>query len=118
MNITESEVTAEAARILRKGLGMTQKEFWGPLGVQQSVGARYEQGAQKIPRAVRILLVARHISGVSMDTSTAEGVADLARLGAIQSKGAQVKSIAGTVRTDLAKAIKSLNTAADALKSV
>jgi hypothetical protein len=62
--------------------------------------------------------VAQYVGGVKIDAATPEGVAELTRLGAIQSKHIQAKAIAGTVRTDLAKAMKSLQVAADALQSI
>ncbi len=117
MNITESEITSQVARELRKSRGLTQKEFWGSVGVQQSVGARYEQDVS-IPHAVRILLVAHYVSGMKINTATPEGVAELSRLGAIQSKQNHAKALAGEARADLAKAMKSLQVAADALQSL
>lgn len=115
--ITESEITGALARKLREERGLTQSEFWRPLGVKQSVGCRYESDIP-IPQAVRILLVAHYVSGVKIDAATPEGVAELARLGSIQSKQSQAKAIAGTVRTDLAKAIKNLEVARDALQTL
>jgi len=52
----EHEITGPVARKMRTERGMTQKEFWGPAGVQQSVSARYEAGGN-VPRAVRLLIV-------------------------------------------------------------
>ena len=117
MNLTEQDITGPIARKLREEFGMTQTAFWRPLGVKQSVSCRYEQGVD-IPQAVRILLVAHYVGGVKIDAATPEGVAELTLLGAIQSKHNQAKAIAGTVRTDLAKAMKSLQVAADALQSI
>ena len=96
---------------------MTQADFWGAVGVKQSVGARYEQDVP-IPQAVRILLVANYVGGVKIDAATPEGVAELARLGSIQSKRSSAKAIAGSVRTDLSKAIQKLEGARDALQSL
>lgn len=47
--------TGEQAKALRKKLGMTQGEFWGPLWVTQSRGSRYEAG-DPIPEPVLKLL--------------------------------------------------------------
>lgn len=116
--ITESEITGPVAREMRVQLGMTQKEFWGPAGVSQSVACRYETCDVAIPRSARILLVARHVSGVKIDAATREGVEDLTRLGAIQAKHAQAKAVATSARSDIFKAIKSLETARDALQSL
>lgn len=115
--ITESEITGALARKLREERGLTQAEFWRPLGVKQSVGCRYESDIP-IPQAVRILLVAHYVGGVKIDAATPEGVAELARLGSIQSKQTQAKAIAGNARTDIAKAIKNLEVARDALQSL
>lgn len=115
--ITESEITGALARKLREERGLSQSEFWRPLGVQQSVGCRYESDIP-IPQAVRILLVANYVSGIKINAATPEGVAELARLGAIQSKQTKAKAVAGAVRTDLSKAIKNLEVARDALQSL
>ena len=115
--LTEQDVTGPIARKLRESAGLTQTAFWGALGVTQSVGCRYEMDVH-IPRAVRILLVATYIGGVTIDTGTAEGVAELARLGAIQSGHAKAKSVARDVGADLARAAKSLKAAQDALQSI
>lgn len=115
--ITEHEITAALARQMRQDRKLSQKEFWGAVGVHQSVGCKYEQDVT-IPRSVRTLLVAHYVAGVKIDAGTPEGVAELARLGSIQSKQTQAKALAGTVRTDLNKAIKNLETARDALQSL
>lgn len=117
MKLTEKDITGATARKLREDAGLTQTAFWGPLGVKQFVGCRYEQDVP-IPQAVRILLVAHYVSGMKIDTATHEGVAELAKLGAIQSKHAHAKALTSGVRTDLARAIKSLKTAHDALDSI
>lgn len=117
MKLTEKDITGAMARTIREKAGLTQTAFWEPLGVKQSVGCKYEQDVS-IPRSVRILLVAHYVSGFKIDAKTQEGVEELSRLGAIQSKHNQAKVIAGTVRTDLAKAMKSLQVAQDALQSI
>ncbi len=43
-------------QVLRESLGLTQDEFYEPLGVSQSAGSRYEQGQRPIPKTVRILI--------------------------------------------------------------
>lgn len=116
--MTEHEITGAMARALRESTGLAQAAFWEPLGVSQSVGCRYEQQNVPIPRPVRILLVTHYVSGVKIDTASPEGVAELSRLGSIQSRGAQAKQIAGTVRTDIAKAIKRLEDARQALQTL
>jgi transcriptional regulator with XRE-family HTH domain len=115
--LTETDVTGTIARRLRESAGLTQTVFWERLGVTQSVGCRYEMDVN-MPRSVRILLVATYISGVTINTGTHDGVAELARLGEIQSGRAKAKSVAKDVGADLARASKSLKDAQDALKSI
>lgn len=110
MNLTEKDITGPIARKLREELGLTQGAFWKPIGVKQSVGSRYE-AEMKIPHAVRILLVANYISGMKIDTATQEGVAELSRLGSLQSKNNSAKAV-------VAKAIKSIETARDASQTI
>lgn len=43
------------AKELRQKLRLNQLEFWGPLGVTQSGGSRYESG-RDMPKPVRMLL--------------------------------------------------------------
>lgn len=43
------------AKELRQKMRLNQLEFWGPLGVTQSGGSRYESG-RDMPKPVRILL--------------------------------------------------------------
>lgn len=117
MTLTEPEITGAIARKLREDAGMTQAAFWRPLGVQQSVACRYEQGAD-MPKAVRILLVARYIGGMRIDAETTEGVAEIQRLAAIQSKHAEAKRAAHAARTSITSAAKHLQQAADALQTV
>lgn len=47
--------TGSDAFDLRKKLGLNQSEFWGPLGVTQSGGSRYESG-RHLPTPVKLLL--------------------------------------------------------------
>ena len=51
---------------LRLQLGMTQADFWTPVGVSQSGGSRYESG-RKLPPAISALLHLVHIQGVCID---------------------------------------------------
>lgn len=104
MKITENTITGPIARDLREKAGMTQAQFWKPLGVQQSVGCRYESD-MPIPNAVRILLVATYVAGMSIDTTTDDGVAALERLGTLQAKDRDLKKSA-------ARAIRALDSAA------
>lgn len=106
MKLTEKQVTAEAARSLRESLGLSQKAFWEPLGVLQSVGCTYESGT-KIPKSVRILLVARYVAGLNLDTSSVGGVEAIEALSTLQNGGNLSVNIA------TASARKALKTATD-----
>ena len=48
---------------IRKQLGLNQSEFWGPLGVTQSGGSRYESG-RNMPKQVEVLLRLRYEHGI------------------------------------------------------
>lgn len=117
MKLTEKDITGPVAKELRERAGLSQAAFWNPVGVQQSVACRYEQGG-RVPKAVRILIVARYVSGVVIDASTHTSVADLARLGEIQSKAIDAKSVARTASAEIGKAVKSLTDAQTALSNV
>ncbi len=56
---------------LRNKLGLTQSEFWSPVGVSQSGGSRYETG-RKLPASISTLLHLVHIEGI--DLSKLQGV--------------------------------------------
>ena len=42
-------------RAMREKTGLTQTQFWAPLGVTQSAGSRYETG-RSVPKAVATLV--------------------------------------------------------------
>lgn len=52
---TTQPLTGKDALLLRQGRSMNQAQFWGPLGVTQSGGSRYETG-RKLPRTVELLV--------------------------------------------------------------
>ena len=52
-------------------LGLTQSDFWSPVGVSQSGGSRYESG-RKLPSAISALLHLVHIQGVSINELVGE----------------------------------------------
>jgi DNA-binding transcriptional regulator YiaG len=56
---------------IRNRLGLTQNEFWSPVGVSQSGGSRYETG-RKLPASISTLLHLVHIEGI--DLSKLKGV--------------------------------------------
>lgn len=88
--LTEKDITNEKARELRKSLNLSQAAFWSPIGVLQSVGARYEDDV-RIPRSVRILIVTKYCAGLQIDAGTESGVKEIARLASIQTGGVAVK---------------------------
>ncbi|MCK2127742.1 XRE family transcriptional regulator [Thauera aromatica] len=47
--------SGDEVRAYRRKYGLNQIEFWGPVGVTQSGGSRYESG-RSIPRPVQVLL--------------------------------------------------------------
>lgn len=52
---------------LRKSAGLTQDEFWSRVGVEQSVGCRYEKGSHPLPESVRTLLTLAYADGALAD---------------------------------------------------
>lgn len=117
MNITESEMTGAVARQLREALGLSQKRFWSPVGVQQSVACRYELGGD-VPLPIRMLLVAVYVAGLRLDTKTTAGVESLIKLADIQSSFRDARSTAAAARADLEKAGKSIEKARDSLTKI
>ena len=59
------------ARELRQRRGLTQEQFWKPLGVTQSAGSRYESG-RGIPGPVRELLRLAHVEGIDLHSLRGE----------------------------------------------
>lgn len=91
MKYTEKDISGPVAKAMREAAGMTQNAFWKPIGVHQSVSSKYEAGITKIPRSVRILIVANYVAGMKIDTTTGDGVAALERLGTLQAKDGELK---------------------------
>lgn len=106
---TESDVTGDVAKGLRKAAGLTQVAFWGSVGVTQTAGCKYEAG-YAVPRPVRILVFAAYVAGLRIDASTAEGAERLARLGRLQaSEYARKAEDLGAVLADAKTAIKRID---------
>lgn len=87
--LTEKHINCETVKALRKQMNLSQTAFWGPVGVLQSVGCRYELDV-KIPKSVRILLVARYVAGLNLDTETEQGVSEIAKLAELQTLRSEV----------------------------
>lgn len=105
MKLTEKDITGPVARRIREMLELSQAAFWNPIGVHQSTACKYEAQQAKIPRSVRILVVATYVAAMKIDTTTGDGVAALERLGTIQAKDRDMKKSA-------ARAIRALDSAA------
>ncbi|CAB4135087.1 hypothetical protein UFOVP275_70 [uncultured Caudovirales phage] len=120
MQITEDEITGLAAKQIRQKLGLTQAQFWKPLRVTQSVGSRYEQAwmGVEIPAPVKTLLIATHIAGMTIDATSDAGVADLVRMGMMQRKFKEAKTLAKKVIKDLEGAESGINKARTALQTI
>ncbi|HJV52827.1 MAG TPA: hypothetical protein VJ652_15270 [Noviherbaspirillum sp.] len=79
---TEKDITGEVAKQLRLQLGLSQKAFWTPLGITQTAGCRYETNERsKIFKPVRMLIFLHYVAGLTIDASTADGAAQIKRLG-------------------------------------
>jgi hypothetical protein len=102
---TESDISGVAAKALREQVGLTQRAFWEPLGITQSGGCRYEAG-HPVPRPIRILVFANYVAGLRIDASTAEGAANLMRLGRLQAS--EVAAEAEKIGAEMAKAISAV----------
>ena len=57
--------------LLRAQRNMSQKAFWGRLGVSSSAGGRYE-GGRKIPLPVAILAYLVYVKGIHVDAKDFE----------------------------------------------
>lgn len=117
MKLTEKDITGPVAREIREKAGLTQSQFWKPIGVQQSVGCRYEKD-MPIPQSVRILIVANYVAGVKIDTATSEGVADLERLGNMQAKDRDLKKSAARAMRALDSAAAEIAGARETIQSI
>lgn len=57
---------AVSPKVLRLQLGLTQSDFWSPVGVSQSGGSRYESG-RKLPASISALLHLVHIERLQIN---------------------------------------------------
>jgi hypothetical protein len=77
---SEDEIDSAYVHYLRVVKGMTQAEFWTPVGVSQPRGHRYEMGDNKIPTCVRKLLFVRYVAGLDLDDPKQADFRNLKRL--------------------------------------
>lgn len=117
MPLTEKDITGPRVRAMREAAGLSQTAFWAPLGVKQSVGCKYESDTP-IPHSVRILIVATYISGLKIDAKTGEGVAELKKLGSIQSAFQNASTTAAAVREQLEGAAHQIQKARSTLAKI
>jgi transcriptional regulator with XRE-family HTH domain len=115
---TEDQIDGQFAKDLRKALGLSQAQFWKPLGVQQSVASRYEGNFSELPQSVRILIVANYVSGLKIDAKTFEGVQELAKLGSIQSAFQEASTAAAIAREQLDHAAHQIQQARTTLAGI
>jgi len=118
MKITEKDITGPAAKQLRESLKLSQSAFWNPLGVHQSSACKYEAGQAKIPKAVRILVVATYVAGMQIDATSSDGVDALHRLGNIQSKDRDLKKSAARALRAIDAASAELAGARESIQSI
>lgn len=79
---TAADISQDALVQLRKGSGLTQKEFWRRLGFTQSAGCRYEKDEGKVPpQYVRLLVFAQYVAGIDLDSTTDESASRIIQLG-------------------------------------
>lgn len=117
MQLTEKDITGPLVRTIRTGTGLSQKAFWGPLGVKQSVGCKYEADTP-IPHSVRILIVATYIGGLKIDATSGEAVAGLTKLGSIQSSFQDAAIAAAVAREQLDLAAHNIQQARSTLAGI
>lgn len=118
MKHTEKEITGPVAKALREAAKMTQGAFWNPIGVHQSVGSKYESAETKIPRSVRILIVANYVAGMKIDTATVASIEALERLGILQAKDRDMKTSTARVLRALDSAAKEIAGARETIQSI
>lgn len=95
---TANDLDKDAVKRIRKQLGLTQPEFWVPLGVTQSAGCKYETG-HPMPKPILILVFLNYVAGLRTDAFTREGVASLMRLSRLQASetAAQAEKLGATM---------------------
>ena len=62
-----------SSKEMRLNLGLTQTDFWAPVGVSQSGGSRYESG-RKLPLSTSVLLELVHIQGIDIGALDGDSV--------------------------------------------
>lgn len=80
---TDKDIIGESVRMMRSQLGLSQRAFWGGIGVKQPIGSKYEAGL-RIPDPIKSLIFIRYVAGIRADTGTREGAQQLIKLAALQ----------------------------------
>ncbi|MQY50772.1 helix-turn-helix domain-containing protein [Rhodocyclus gracilis] len=70
-SINAKTVSGGDALAIRKEKQLNQAQFWGPIGVSQSGGSRYESG-RKLPKPIQLLLAIAHGSEAVSRKAVAE----------------------------------------------
>ena len=109
----EKDITSEVVRQIRKDFGLTQSDFWTPIGVAQSTGCQYESGTTQIPTPVRLLLVLKYVHGIDVEAGK-EPRFSKSKL----DKVAAAKKLAARVEADLDRSIQKLQEARSALQTI
>lgn len=84
---TDQDITHITVKQLRHNLGLSQKKFWGAVGVKQASASWYERG-RNIPSAIRKLIFIRYVAGLAHDTGTRKGANELRKFVKLQKQGA------------------------------
>lgn len=74
--LTEQDITGAVAKAIRLELGMTQNDFWGPLGRSKKQASNYENEFhdRPLPDIIRMLVFIRYYLGFNFDISSPQGV--------------------------------------------
>lgn len=67
-------ISGKECLALRKKMGINQTQFWGPLGVTQSGGSRYEKSGRGMPKATAKLVTLVYVQGLTDDQLLSIGI--------------------------------------------
>lgn len=98
MEITKpDQLLGHVAREMRMAAGMTQSQFWGPLGVSKSRASTYENGVHPIDAPVQLLLYLRNVCGFPISDDHQAMVAAGSAARAALEGGRAIKSVVAPV---------------------
>lgn len=55
------QITGPIARQMRENMGLTQKQFWGPFGINKSRASGYETEKHEIDEPIQLLVYLHHV---------------------------------------------------------